>query len=179
MEEIFDILDENGNVTGKTASRSYVHSHGLYHRTVHIWIIRDGKLLLQRRSHNKDSFPDKLDISSAGHIDAGEEPLTGAVRELYEELGIKAEPWEFVLAGRMSRHYVKHFRGKIFDDNELAYVYIYTGNADISQVRVQESEISGVELCTYEECLRLAADDDEPLYLPELEMIGKYCDNKR
>lgn len=178
MEEMFDILDKNGNVTGETAPRSYVHSHGLYHRTVHIWIIREGKLLLQRRSHNKDSFPDRLDISSAGHIDAGEEPLAGAVRELYEELGIRADSSELVLAGRMNRHYVKHFRGEIFDDNELAYVYIYSGDADISRIKVQESEISGVGLYPYEECLRLAADDDEPLYVPELEMIGKYCDNE-
>lgn len=178
MEELFDILDENGNVTGKTAPRSYVHSHGLFHRTVHIWIIREGKLLLQRRSHNKDSFPDRLDISSAGHIDAGEEPLTGAVRELYEELGIKAQPSELTLAGKLQRHYVRSFRGKIFDDNELAYVYVYTGNADISQIKVQQSEISEVGLYPYEECLRLAVSDDEPLYLPELEMIGNYCDNK-
>ena len=49
-------------------------------------------LLLQKRSKEKDSFPGCYDISSAGHISAGDEPLETALRELEEELGIKAEP---------------------------------------------------------------------------------------
>jgi len=41
---------------------------------------------------NKDSFPCRYDTSSAGHIQAGDEPLESAVRELSEELGIQANP---------------------------------------------------------------------------------------
>ena len=43
---------------------------------------------MQKRSLLKESYPGCWDISSAGHLDAGEEPLQGAVRELKEELGI-------------------------------------------------------------------------------------------
>ena len=45
-----------------------------------------------KTKQRKDSFPGCYDISSAGHISAGDEPLETALRELEEELGIKAEP---------------------------------------------------------------------------------------
>ena len=53
-EELFDIVDENGNPTGKTVSRSEAHAKGIRHRTAHIWVIRDNEgkkeVLLQKRS---------------------------------------------------------------------------------------------------------------------------------
>ncbi|MBQ5331780.1 MAG: NUDIX domain-containing protein [Oscillospiraceae bacterium] len=174
MEEIFDILDENGEVSGETAPRSYVHRHGLYHRTVHIWLIKDGKVLLQRRSPHKDSFPGRLDISSAGHISAGEEPMISAVRELSEELGIMVSPSELELIGKISRHYVKRFRGEIFDDRELAFVYLYMGEFELSQIKIQRSEISEVGLYSFEDCIRLAEDDNEPLNIDEILMLRKF-----
>ena len=77
--EIFDIIDKYGNPTGQTVERSIAHAEGIPHRTAHIWIVRkEGKkvqILLQKRSMNKDSFPGKFDTSSAGHIQAGDEPL--------------------------------------------------------------------------------------------------------
>ena len=94
--EIFDIVDENGNPTGQTIERSLAHTNGVRHRTVHIWIAREvmGKwqVLLQKRALTKDSFPGRYDTSSAGHIQAGDEPLESAMRELKEELGIAAKP---------------------------------------------------------------------------------------
>ena len=94
--EIFDIVDDNGNPTGQTIERSLAHANGVRHRTVHIWIAREvmGKwqVLLQKRALTKDSFPGRYDTSSAGHIQAGDEPLESAMRELKEELGIAAKP---------------------------------------------------------------------------------------
>ena len=88
--ELFDIIDENGDPTGQTIERSIAHAEGIPHRTAHIWIIRRGnektEILLQKRSRNKDSFPGKFDTSSAGHIQAGDEPMESALRELEEEL---------------------------------------------------------------------------------------------
>ena len=93
MEEMFDILDENGNKTGKTKLRSEVHRDGDWHKAVHIWIINNnGDVLLQRRCATKDSNPNMLDISSAGHLSAGDDSLTGALRELKEELNLDINP---------------------------------------------------------------------------------------
>jgi len=54
---------------------------------------------LQLRAKNKKLFPNKWDVSVGGHISAGEEPLTTAVRETKEELGleISREDLVFVL----------------------------------------------------------------------------------
>lgn len=41
MEEIFDIIDTQGNPTGETVTREKAHAEGIPHRTAHIWIIRE------------------------------------------------------------------------------------------------------------------------------------------
>ena len=83
-EERFDIVDAAGAPTGETRPRSEVHALGLRHRAVHVWLLspRTGELLLQRRADIKDSWPGRWDISSAGHLSAGESSLPTAMREL-------------------------------------------------------------------------------------------------
>ena len=124
--EIFDIVDEKGIPTGETIERTQAHEKGVRHRTAHIWIVReqDGKaqLLLQKRSAEKDSFPGRFDTSSAGHIQAGDEPEESAIRELHEELGIRAAKEDLTFAGRFDIQYEKEFYGKMFRDNEVASV---------------------------------------------------------
>ncbi|BCU75404.1 16S rRNA (adenine(1518)-N(6)/adenine(1519)-N(6))-dimethyltransferase RsmA [Luteolibacter sp. LG18] len=93
--EIFDVVDENDQVTGQ-ATRGEVHAKGLLHRAVHVFAVnRRGEVLLQRRSLLKDSHPGVWDSSVSGHLDAGEDYETAVVRELEEEMGIvDAEPEE-------------------------------------------------------------------------------------
>ena len=68
--EYLDIVDEQGQPTGKIISRTLAHTEGIRHRTVHIWIVRREnehlQVLMQKRAMNKDSFPGKYDTSSAG-----------------------------------------------------------------------------------------------------------------
>ena len=94
-EEYLDIVDGEGEPTGRTKARSLVHRDGDLHRTSHVWIARRKggrlQLLLQKRSRNKDSHPGCYDISSAGHIPAGSDFEDSALRELKEELGVDAE----------------------------------------------------------------------------------------
>ncbi|KAH8967193.1 hypothetical protein BDL97_03G065800 [Sphagnum fallax] len=47
-----------------------------------------GELLLWKWADSKDSWPGLWDISSAGHISAGNTSLISARQELQEELGI-------------------------------------------------------------------------------------------
>lgn len=90
MEEEFDIFDEKNKPIGKE-KRSIVHSKGLYHRSVNIFLFnKEGQLLLQKRSNKKDICPSAWDLSTAGHLEPGEPYSKAAKRELHEELGIKA-----------------------------------------------------------------------------------------
>lgn len=98
--EIFDVVDENDEVTGQ-ATRDDVHAQGLLHRAVHVFAINArGELLLQRRSRLKDVHPGVWDSSVAGHLDSGEGYRDAAIREMDEEMGISGvEPEE---VGRIS-----------------------------------------------------------------------------
>lgn len=147
--EIFDIVDENGMPTGETVERSEAHAKGIRHRTAHIWVVRerDGQkeVLLQKRAANKDSFPGRFDTSSSGHIQAGDEPLESAQRELAEELGIHAEPGQLRFIGTFRIAYEKEFYGKMFRDNEISFVYAYSEPVDTAALTLQEEEVESVE----------------------------------
>ena len=90
QEESFEVVDPNGKVIG-TARRAELHSNpSLIHRVVHVLVFNlQDLLLLQRRSHNKDTAPGKWDTSVGGHVDIGEDIRSAALRELREELGIE------------------------------------------------------------------------------------------
>ena len=160
--EIFDIVDENGMPTGGTVERSRAHAEGIRHRTAHIWLVRDvddrKQVLLQKRAMNKDSFPGRFDTSSAGHIQAGDEPLESAIRELGEELGIEASSEDLTFAGKFEIKYEKVFHGSLFKDNEIAFVFVYEKPVDETKLKLQKEEVETVEWFdleeTYQECLK-------------------------
>lgn len=88
-EELLDIVDDDDNVIGQ-AARNEVHGNpALMHRVVHVLVFNSqGHLFLQKRADDKDVQPGKWDTSVGGHVDAGEERYSAAIRELSEELNI-------------------------------------------------------------------------------------------
>lgn len=89
-EEIFDVVDQDDRVLYQ-APRSVVHANHWLHRAVHIFVFNSrGELLVHRRSATKDEAPLKCTSSASGHLSAGEDYATAAVRELDEELGLQA-----------------------------------------------------------------------------------------
>ena len=92
MEELFDVLDERGAPTGETKARSQVHKEGDWHRSFHLWLVKEKRyVLLQRRALSKDLEGGKVDVSVGGHFRAGE-GLAEVVREVEEELGLFVRP---------------------------------------------------------------------------------------
>ncbi len=87
-DEMFDVVDENDHPVG-TATRSEVHAAKLLHRAVHVFVLnKHGDLYLQKRSLWKDNNPGVWDSSVSGHLDAGEDYQSAALRELGEEIGM-------------------------------------------------------------------------------------------
>jgi 16S rRNA (adenine1518-N6/adenine1519-N6)-dimethyltransferase len=83
------IVDENNNPTGG-ATKQEAWRDGLIHRVVRISILdQAGRLLVQKRSLQKELFPGRWDNSAAGHVDMGETYKQTALRELNEELGLR------------------------------------------------------------------------------------------
>lgn len=178
--EIFDIVDENGIPTGETIQRTVAHDKGIRHRTAHIWIVRNTdngcEVLLQQRSYNKDSFPGRYDTSSAGHIRAGDEPLDSALRELGEELGIKAEPAALTYIGKFPIQYEKEFFGKPFRDCEVAFVYLYTEPVDINALTLQAEEVESVKWFAIDEVYKACVNHSPEFCVPVdgLNLVRKY-----
>lgn len=176
--ELLDIVDEKGKPTGKTVEREIAHRQGILHRTSHVWVMRKirGKtqVLLQRRSVNKDSFPGCYDISSAGHIPAGDEFLESALRELEEELGIIAKPKELIYCGQRRFEFREWFHGHEFWDNQVSNVYALRRNIKASSVIIQEAEIEAVQWMDLDQCINMVKSRTAPhcIWIEELEMIS-------
>ncbi|KAK9065609.1 hypothetical protein SSX86_015010 [Deinandra increscens subsp. villosa] len=166
-EEHFDVLTKAGLKTGISKPRSAVHRDGDYHRAVHIWIYAEStqQLLLQKRADFKDSWPGLWDISSAGHVSAGDTSLITARRELQEELGVTLPSDAFELLFVYLQESVTN-DGK-FIDNELDDVYLVTTPDPIplEAFTLQESEVSAVKYISVEDYKHLLAIGD-PHYVP-------------
>ena len=98
--ELLDHVDEHDVVIGRIP-RSRAHGEGLWHRAVHVvvWDAR-GRILLQKRAHDKASFPGFWDTSVGGHVGAGETYLATALRECSEELGIRIREGDLSRIGK-------------------------------------------------------------------------------
>ncbi|RFU66644.1 NUDIX hydrolase [Peribacillus glennii] len=88
--EIPDIYDSEMNHRD-VCERGEVHQKGYWHKSFHCWFyqIENGAvfLLFQKRDWRKYIFPGLLDITAAGHLEAGERPEQG-IREIHEEVGL-------------------------------------------------------------------------------------------
>lgn len=104
-EDIFDVVDLTDNVVCQLP-RSEVHAKGLMHRASHVLIFADSekgrKILLQKRSAFKDTFPNCYTTSCSGHVDAGEDYDTAVVREMFEETGLRVELSQLRKIGKIS-----------------------------------------------------------------------------
>ena len=89
MDDLLDIYNRHGWRIGM-ALRSQCHGDPrLLHHTAHVVVFHPdgGRILLQKRSMEKDIQPGKWDTAVGGHLVLGEDYLEGAKRELAEELG--------------------------------------------------------------------------------------------
>ncbi len=68
---------------------------------VHLFLIRDGQVLLLRRFQT--GYEDGSYSVIAGHLDGGEEVKAAAVREAREEAGICVSPADLEIVGVMHR----------------------------------------------------------------------------
>lgn len=83
MNDNVVVVNEKDEVIG-TMSRAEAHKNGTPHRIAVIYVENPkGEILVQVR------MTGRLDHSSAGHVDPGEEYIDTAKRELKEELGMK------------------------------------------------------------------------------------------
>ena len=148
MEEQIDVLDQNGNFTGIKKPKSEVHKSGDWHRTVHVWLLNSkNELLMQLRSPTKLNCPNLWDISSAGHISAGEDGKTSAIREMKEELGISITEKDLLSLEEIKTQDV--LNNNTYFDNEFHDVFLIRKDVNVSNLILQKEEVADAKWINY------------------------------
>ena len=138
--EYLDLYDINRTKTGETMVRGTKMPNDRYRLVVRVIVFNsDGKMLIQQRAAERNSYPNMWDFSVGGSVEAGETSSQGAERELLEELGLK-----FNLKGTLPSFSVNFEQG--FDD---FYIINYDINAE--DVVLQKEEVQAVKWATKDE----------------------------
>jgi isopentenyldiphosphate isomerase len=174
LNEVYDVFNEQMVRIGE-ASRQTVHAQGLWHQTFHCWVVSKTKgewqLLFQLRHKDKDTYPNLLDISCAGHLLKGESVEDG-VRELQEELGLTVNFQDLIYCGVTAEESII---SKTLIDREFHHVFIYKCDKPLNEFAFQKSEISGlytINLIEFKQLLKGEIDyiAAEGIFFDELEV---------
>lgn len=162
MVELLDIYDENMTHLG-VKDRDSVHRDGDWHRTFHCWVLYRGGdgidyIVMQKRGPDKQLHPNMLDITAAGHYEAGE-TLADGIREVKEELGIDVPFDSLIPVGQ--RLGVGRYNGLV--DREFNDVFFLLRDTPLNTYQIQAEEVSGL--------VRFAIDDGLALFAGERESI--------
>lgn len=142
-EEMLEIVDENDAVIGQ-ASRSQVHREGLLHREANIlFITPDGKLIFQKRSKDKETYPDKLTCAVGGHVEPGTTYEQTAIKECAEETGLEIRPDELIHLGIFRKRSFDVSTGLTNNVFRAYYTYLFTGT--LSDLRPEPGSGQGFE----------------------------------
>lgn len=114
-EELFPVVDEEGNVLGSILRGLAHDGRKVLHPVVHLHLFNSrGELYLQLRPSWKKIQPDRWDTACGGHIEYGESILEAFSREVFEELGIKVSNpvpmGHYVFESKVERELVNVFR---------------------------------------------------------------------
>lgn len=128
--ELWDLYTANRQLTGQTHVRGEKLPPERYHLVVHVWIRNSkGEWLISQRAANRPSFPLMWE-SVGGSVTAGEDSLTGALREAKEEVGVDLNP----AAGQLVSTTVRHH----FQDIKDVWRFLYDGEVDLSHATTDE-----------------------------------------
>jgi len=160
MLELWDLYDANRQKTNRTIERGKPIPKGLYHLSVSVWLINNhGQCLLSQR-HPKKTYP-LLWECTGGSVLAGESSLSGAIREVQEELGISLNADEGHLIHQTRRDLPQDF----YD------VWLFEADVPIDALVLQATEVINAQWVDREKLLSMYKNNQlHPLidYIPEL-----------
>lgn len=120
IDELLDLVNEKDEIIGQK-KRSEIYAEGLSNFRVVNSILKNskGQLWIPRRTADKKLIPLGLDMSCAGHVEAGETYDQAFARELEEELNLKRAELSIKILGKLTprEHKTKAF-GMVY---EIAY----------------------------------------------------------
>ncbi|MDR0449211.1 MAG: NUDIX domain-containing protein [Rickettsiales bacterium] len=142
MVEFLDIYDANGRLVGQ-ADRNVAHAFGLWHKTIHCWVVWDGKLVFQRRGSRAGVRRDNLYVSASGHVAAGETIPKAFAREVEQEIGIAAQGPKFLDEFVWVKD-MKKADGSVVVDRAFSNVFWAEHSGKIEDFKFNDGEVHSV-----------------------------------
>lgn len=142
--ELWDLYTSDRIPTGETHIRGEKLPPERYHIVVHVWIQNSrGEWLISQRAASRPTYPLMWE-STGGSVTAGEDSLTGAIREAKEEVGVTLRPEDGVL-----------LHSTIRDDNfRDVWLFRYDGEIDLADATTDE--VADMHWMTVADIRRLA-----------------------
>jgi len=151
QQALFICVDENDKIIGYQTRYECHHNRDIIHRGVDVVLFNNkkDKILLQKRSMRKDTYPGFYTVSASGHVDKGESYKQAAYREMQEELGIyNCEKIKLKEAGK--------YIIRLSDESEMTVLFTGTYEGEL-QPAIDEVEsvvyVGTKELITIKESL--------------------------
>jgi 8-oxo-dGTP pyrophosphatase MutT (NUDIX family)/adenylate kinase family enzyme len=136
-DEFWDVLDDNRAPTGRTHRRGDPLPDGDNHLDVIVWIMNaNSEFLITRRALNKIGYPGMWEIPG-GSASCGEDSLTAAIREAFEESGVALSPSRGEL-------FFSHRHGDAFHD-----CWLFRQDFDLADIVLQEGETIDARTATW------------------------------
>ncbi len=147
MMELWDIYDENRQLTDGYMVRGEPIKEGNFHLVVHVCVFnKRGEMLIQKRQPFKEGFSGMWDITVGGSAVRGDTSRGAAARELREEVGLELD------FTNVFPHLSVNFP-QGFDDIYLMQVE----DLDPATLTLQYEEVERVRWATEEEILSMIA----------------------
>ncbi len=145
--EYWDLYDKDRNLLGKTHLRGDKFNEGEYYVCCEVWVMNpEGKMLTTKRHPNKKAG--NLWEFVGGWTLAGETTMQSAVRELFEETGIKVQEDDLMfLATNASKNY--------FQD-----IYTVVSDVPIESVVLQPDETVDAKWSSFEDIEKMIANEE-------------------
>lgn len=156
-DEYLDTVNENNELTGKKELRSKIHSEGIWHRTVHIYLFRRQvdriEFLVHLRSPLKDLNPNKWDTRFGGHIKSGVTLAEAVEAEIKEEVGLNVS--------QQRLYEGEWYKRNKFPNCEFSKVYFLEFTDDVNVLKFNDGEVQEVKWATEEKIKDSLARDPQ------------------
>lgn len=158
MKEIWDVYNDQRQLTKEKVNRGDKLKKGQFHLVVHVcYFNHQHQMLIQKRSSHK-TWGGLWDISIGGAVQSGESSQMAAKRESFEELGIHQDFSDML--PQVSRSFERGF-----DD-----IYIIKQDIDLKDISFNDQEACEAIWATRDDIIDLINNN---LFLPihEIEFI--------